>query len=166
LAIRPVACSEWCTLYDRREEPPMTNVQTVQEIYAAFGRGDVPSILDRCAENVAWEAWADNTAQQAGVDHLAPRQGRAGVAEFFGIVGSFKVTDFQVLALLDGGDKVGAEVVIDAELPNGNRFRDEELHLWSFDADGKVSRMRHYVDTAKHMAAAGVSTAEGSGRAG
>ena len=46
-----------------------------------------------------------------------------------------------------------AEIVIAATLPNGGRFRDEELHLWGFDADGKINRMRHYVDTAKHIAA-------------
>jgi hypothetical protein len=33
------------------------------------------------------------------------------------------------------------------------RFRDEELHLWTLDDDGQVVRMRHYVDTAKHIAA-------------
>jgi hypothetical protein len=46
-----------------------------------------------------------------------------------------------------------AEVVIAATLPNGGRFRDEELHLWGFGSDGKINRMRHYVDTAKHIAA-------------
>ncbi len=32
-------------------------------------------------------------------------------------------------------------------------MRDEELHLWRFDADGLICGMRHYVDTAKHIAA-------------
>ena len=49
---------------------------------------------------------------------------------------------------------MAAEIVIEAHLPNGGSFRDEELHLWTFDDDGKVSRLRHYVDTAKHTAAA------------
>jgi hypothetical protein len=31
---------------------------------------------------------------------------------------------------------------------------DEELHLWTFDEDGRVVRLRHYRDTAKHIAAA------------
>jgi ketosteroid isomerase-like protein len=28
---------------------------------------------------------------------------------------------------------------------------DEELHLWTFNDNGKVVRLRHYVDTAKHL---------------
>jgi ketosteroid isomerase-like protein len=38
--------------------------------------------------------------------------------------------------------------------PAGGRFRDEELHLWTLGADGRIVRLRHYVDTAKHIAAA------------
>jgi ketosteroid isomerase-like protein len=32
--------------------------------------------------------------------------------------------------------------------------RDEEIHLWTFNDAGQVVRLRHYTDTAKHMAAA------------
>jgi uncharacterized Fe-S radical SAM superfamily protein PflX len=35
-------------------------------------------------------------------------------------------------------------------------MRNQEVHLWTFDDSGKVVRMRHYVDTAKHMATAGL----------
>jgi hypothetical protein len=27
------------------------------------------------------------------------------------------------------------------------------MHLWTFNGDGMVSRLRHYTDTAKHIAA-------------
>jgi ketosteroid isomerase-like protein len=131
----------------------MTNVETVQQIYEAFGRGDIPFILDRIAADAGWEEWEDHSAQKAGVEHLMARRGPAGAAEFFGVIGTFQFNDFQVLALLDGGDNVGAEITLDVTLPNGNHLRDEEFHLWSFDEQGKVRRFRHYVDTAKHIAA-------------
>jgi ketosteroid isomerase-like protein len=51
-------------------------------------------------------------------------------------------------------NQVTAEIVIEVGLPDGGRYRDEELHLWSFDADGKVRALRHYTDTAKQIAAA------------
>jgi len=57
---------------------------------------------------------------------------------------------------MDGGDKVAVEVLMDAEPPNANPYRDEEIHLWDFDEQGKIKRLRHYADTAKHIAAAGV----------
>jgi len=128
------------------------NAAAVQAIYGAFGSGDIPAILERLSEDVAWEEWADNTAQQGGVPQLARRDGRDGAAEFFGVVGEMEVHDFQVLDLIAGGRQVAVEVEIEATPPGGTRFRDQELHLWTFGDDGLVTRMRHYVDTAKHAA--------------
>lgn len=51
------------------------------------------------------------------------------------------------------GEQVAAEVRVAFTLPNGGRFIDEEVQLWTFDQAGKVKRLRHYVDTAKHIAA-------------
>ena len=36
-------------------EPSVSNLATVRGIYAAFGRGDIPAILDALAEDVEWE---------------------------------------------------------------------------------------------------------------
>jgi ketosteroid isomerase-like protein len=77
------------------------------------------------------------------------------VAEFFKIVGNFEIREFNVLGLMEGGGQVAVEVVIDAtDKASGGRYRDEELHLWTFDDRGKVTRLRHYTDTAKQIAAA------------
>jgi ketosteroid isomerase-like protein len=128
---------------------------TVSAIYTAFGRGDVPAILDHLAEDVRWEEWADNSAQQAGVPWLLARRGKAGVLEFFGVMGAMQMRDFRVLSLMAGGNQVAAEIEIEFDVPSSGRtLRDQELHLWTCDDDGKVVRLRHYVDTAKHTAAA------------
>lgn len=130
----------------------------VGKIYEAFGRGDVPAILDYMADNVQWEAWADNSAQKQGVPWLQTRQGKDGVLAFFQVLGGMSVKDFQVLSLMAGGNQVAAEIVIEVEIPEtGAHFRDEELHLWTLNEAGKVIRMRHYNDTAKHIAAANQS---------
>jgi uncharacterized protein len=134
----------------------MSNIATVQAIYEAFGRGDVPSILEHLADDVAWESWADNSAQKAGVPWLLPRTGKAAVAEFFGIAATMGITEFTVLGLLEGGNEVAAPFVIAADVPGGQPYRDEEIHLWTFNDAGKVTRLRHYVDTAKHIASAPV----------
>ena len=133
----------------------MSNLTTVKAIYEAFGRGDVPAILDVIADDCEWEAWSDNSAVKAGVPWLQPRVGKAGVADFFSVVGQMEIVDFQVLALMDGGNQVAAEFVIEARLPahGGGGYRDEEMHLWTFNDAGKVVRLRHYTDTAKHIAA-------------
>ena len=131
------------------------HLATIGAIYEAFGKGDIPTILSHMAEDVQWEQWADNSAQAAGVPWLAPRQGKAGVLAFFQVLGGMPIKDFQVLGMMAGGNQVAVEFVIEAEVPStGGHYRDEEMHLWTFDESGKVIRLRHYTDTAKHIAAA------------
>lgn len=131
------------------------HLATVGAIYAAFGKGDIPAILDRMADDVHWEEWADNSAQKAGVPWMLPRQGKEGVLEFFKVMGGLQVTDFRVLSLMAGGSQVAVEFEIEFAVPStGRRLRDQEMHLWTFDDSGKVVRLRHYTDTAKHIATA------------
>jgi hypothetical protein len=129
--------------------------KTVQAIYDAFQRGDIPSILAKLSPDVVWDSWPDNRAQQAGVPWVQCRKGRQGVAEFFETLKCMKFHSFQVRNLLTSGNLVAAEIAVDIELiPSGAALRDEEIHLWAFDAAGEVVRFRHYMDTAKHIEAA------------
>ena len=50
-----------------------TALTTVQTIYAAFGRGDIPAILDTLDADVQWEPWSDNRAQAADVPWMRRR---------------------------------------------------------------------------------------------
>jgi ketosteroid isomerase-like protein len=147
----------------RYEEPHMSthatsqaevNLARVQDIYGAFGRGDTAAILDVIADDCRWEHWFDHTAQRAGVSYLQARNGPVGVAEFFAAVSDLQIHDFEVLGYVAGEREVVAKIVIDASTPSGGRYRDEELHLWTLDENGKIVALRHYVDTAKHIAAA------------
>jgi hypothetical protein len=58
-----------------------------------------------------------------------------------------------VLDLMASQDQVAAQIVIELTYPSSGRVRDEELHRWRFDGDHKLAAPRHYVDTAKHIAA-------------
>ena len=132
-----------------------TNAARVADIYSAFGRGDVPAILDSLADDVSWDEWEHgHDGQRAGVAHLAPHRGVQGAAEFFAAIAGWTVREFAVLDVIGAGRQVVAEVRAVFDLPNGTRLADEELHLWTFDDAGKVTRFRHYVDTAKHIRAA------------
>ncbi len=135
------------------------NLATVSAIYEAFGKGDVPTILSHLSEDVVWEAWADNWAQKAGVPWMAPRRGREGALEFFKVVGQFDVKDFRILSIMAGNNQVAVEFVFEAVVPGGGHYRDEEMHLWTFNDQGQVIRLRHYLDTAKHIAVAGGNAA-------
>jgi len=134
----------------------MSNLSTVQGIYESFGKGDIPAILDVLADDVEWEAWEDNSAVKAGVPWMVPRRGKAEVVKFFEAAGQMEVLDLQVLNMMEGANQVAVSFVFEVNLPTwgGGHYRDEEIHLWTFE-DGKVSSLRHYTDTAKHIAAFG-----------
>ncbi len=84
---------------------------------------------------------------------LTRRTGPAEVGDFFTVVGTRTLHDFTVLDVIGDGRQVLAVVRAESTLPNGGRFADEELHLWTFDESGRVIRLRHHLDTAEHIAA-------------
>lgn len=126
----------------------MSNSETVKAIYEAFGKGDIPFILNQLSERVVFDEWtAENAAQKAGVPWLQKRVGKEAVAGFFQIVASMDIYRFDVLSLMEGTNQVASELIIGSKY-----FVDDVIHLWTFDDQGKVIRFRHYVDTAKHIA--------------
>lgn len=126
--------------------------ETVQGIYAAFGRGDIPAILETLAEDVDWEyAWASSE-----VPWLEPRRGRAAVAGFFQAVGAhLEFSRFTVNDILEGPNVVVGLVSVDAKVKGTDRpLREiDEAHIWRFDDRGRVSRFRHAADTLGHLRA-------------
>ena len=96
----------------------MSNVATVQEIYEAFGRGDIPAILQRLAEDVRWEHHpTGNTAQDHDVPYMRPRSGRDAVAGFFQDIGEdFEMHSFSPHTFLEGEGLVAA--VIESTSPS------------------------------------------------
>jgi ketosteroid isomerase-like protein len=130
----------------------MSHVETVQNIYAAFGQGDVPGLLAKLADDVQWDVWDVPSKVQEHVPYLAPRVGPAQVGEFFGaLVGSVDVERFDVTHVIGDGDTVVALInpalIVKA---TGKRIEDLEVHVWTFGDDGKVTALRHVVDTLKH----------------
>lgn len=132
----------------------MKNEALIGRIYEAFGKGDIPTILEHVSEDVKWEHWEKNHAQAKGVPYLRAGNGKKGAADFFASLASIEIRQFKVLGLLSGGNKVCAEVEIEiAVKATGKVLRDEELHLWTLDDQGRIIAFRHYLDTAKHIEA-------------
>lgn len=126
----------------------MDILKTTQEIYAAFGSGDIPAILARLSETVDWEYAATSNA----APWLAHRRGRDGAGAFFASLGGMEIHRFGVKSIL-AGDRITVALV-DIEFTvkaTGKRVVEEdEVHIWHFDAQGKVARFRHRVDTLAH----------------
>jgi ketosteroid isomerase-like protein len=125
--------------------------RTVEAIYAAFGRGDIRTILDALRDDVEWE----HDAVDHGIPWLTPRQGKIRVGGFFEALRALDIRRFEPKRMLADGDMVVAIIHLEATVrATGRSFSDLELHLWTFDAQGKVARFRHVVDTHQHWVAA------------
>ena len=129
----------------------MTPIETAQQIYAAFGRGDVPTILAHLAEDVDWEYGAFPNP----VPWLQARRGRAGAAEFFQSLAALEFTHFQPLKIFGDADTAVALCRVEAIVrATGKRCVEVgEVHVFEFNAQGQVQRFRHAADTWQHAMA-------------
>lgn len=129
----------------------MDNVKTIHEIYAAFGRGDISAILDRLADGIEWEYGAATD----GVPWLQPRRGRGEVAAFFESLRLLDIRKFAPKMLIEGPGVVVALIDVELTVKKTGKpiVEEDEVHLWHFNAEGRVIRFRHRVDTQQHVAA-------------
>lgn len=131
----------------------MSNLQTVQGTYAAFGRVDILGILSYLADRADWEYAYAKTPNE--VPWLQPRRDKAGVAKFFESLGALEITRFIPKGFLEGSDVVVALFDIEATVKRtGNRIVEtDEAHIWRFNRDGKVVAFRHCADTHQQLMA-------------
>jgi ketosteroid isomerase-like protein len=127
-------------------------VAAVGAIYAAFGRGDVPAILDQLAADVQWEPGIRPT----DVPWLQPGTGTAHVAQFFTVLGgSVDFLTFEPVTIAGAGDEVVAVIREAATVRATGKHIPEDLyvHHWRFRSDGKVASFRHIGDWHRHEVA-------------
>ena len=130
------------------------NLQLVQDIYAALGRGDHSAMLDQLADNADWD-YAYRVAPSP-VPWLQPRSGKEEVAGFFkSLQDNLEIHKFAVNALAVGPGVVVALFEIEATVKHTGRriVEQNEAHIWHFDEAGKVVRFRHCADTYQHVMA-------------
>jgi uncharacterized protein len=126
-----------------------SNVETVQKIYAAFGRGDVPAIMENIAEDlVGFSIVADATPEVPWHLQISKRQ---DVPKFFqALASAADFTRFEPHAFAASGDHVYASVNFDVTLKrNGKKvsYRNA-MHRFTFK-NGRVVEWRGAEDTAK-----------------
>jgi uncharacterized protein len=132
----------------------MSNVETVQAIYEAFGQGDVPAILDKLADDVEW----DLDAPSYGIPIYEPGVGKAHARRFFELLGDVEFSRFEPTNFLTGGDQVAVPINVVATVKATGRTAEAlEIHLWTFGDDGKVSRFFHAIDRHAFVQAYGLT---------
>ena len=110
------------------------NTDTIRSLYAAFGRGDLESILAALDSQVVWRTPGAPDLPTGGL-----RRGLSSVRDFFGLLQStLDIQDFRPTDFLSQGDKV---VVLGTsrEGPKGTgRLVDFRwVHVFTF-RDGKI----------------------------
>ena len=124
------------------------NIQTVKDIYAAFGRGDIHAILDRLADDVVWD---HNSAARHTVPYYTTCRGRDNVMRtFFGpIAEATEVTRFEQHDFVGSGDVVVVRYSADVVAKRtGRGYSFRGVHWWTFAPDGKVASYQGLDDTA------------------
>jgi hypothetical protein len=115
-------------------------------MYEAFGRGDIPAILEEVDEKVEW----DTECAQEGVPWLQPRHGKSGVAAFFESLAPIEYTRFEPHTFFENDDKVFVLVGIEAKHQGKTYWFPNEGHYFRFNSGGKVVKVDHVADTALH----------------
>ncbi len=139
---------------------PLTTV--VQNLYAAFARGDITTLLAGLREDVRWGLNVEPAAPGASaVPTFRACSGRVEVAEFFAGLGrDLEFHTFAPQSFTAGAREVACLLVIETTVrATGRRVRVESLHHFSFDETGLVSRFREFTDTLAVAAAWGKITA-------
>ena len=125
------------------------NLATVQAVYAAFGRGDVPAILQQLTDDVDWGPALDPAVDATGVPFLARLQGRQQVPRFFQGIQTMDYESFEPRRFFASGNEVAVRVVQSLRVKStGKRLLLEDMHHFTFDPGGRISRWRTFLDTA------------------
>ncbi len=130
----------------------MSHLGVVREIYAAFGRGDVPAILAHLAPDVEWEYGGGPTP----VPWLQKRHGHAGAQQFFvDLAATLEIQMFAPKAFFEGQGVVVVLLDLEARVKGTGKpiHEEDEVHIWHLNAANQITRFRHRVDTQHHIEA-------------
>jgi len=122
-----------------------TNIELVQSLYAAFGRGDIESILASSTPDVT--IGLDGRPSDAPI--LGHHKGHAGMRDFFRILAdTHDITSFTPQEFYSDGDKVFVVGHYTWVMkPSGVKGGSDWFHIWTI-RDGKAASCRSLNDTA------------------
>jgi uncharacterized protein len=122
------------------------NIKTIQNLYEAFGRGDVAFILDNVTDDVDWQT---DSATQAGPWYGA-HNGKDGVVDFFVAFGSaMDVERFEPFSYAANDSEVHTMVRLAATRRANGKSLDMNLHHFFQFRDGLISYYRGTEDSAQ-----------------
>ena len=130
----------------------MNNEQTVKDVYAAFQRGDIATIVSMVADDVDWN---NDRVESRECPWNGNFSGKANLPGFFAAVGAeLDITVFDVMSMVASGSVVAVYLRIESTLrKNGRPLKNDAVHYWTFNDRGQIAQYRHFNDTAAELAA-------------
>jgi ketosteroid isomerase-like protein len=125
----------------------MDNVGLLKNLYAAFGRGEIPTVLGGMSPDIRWHQAESNPYMPSGEPWVGPD---AVLNNLFMRLGA-EWDGFTVhpKTFHDAGNSVVVEVRYTGRYKATGKSMDAQAcHVWDVK-DGKVTRFQQYVDTAK-----------------
>ena len=121
------------------------NVQTVQQIYADFGTGNVEGILNSLTDDISW-----NDPGYPGIPYAKKRNGKNEVMNFFIEMGStVSFTQFAPQEFYADADSVIVKGSFAGKANGtGKTFASDWVMIWKFRGD-KIFKYQAFVDTQK-----------------
>jgi len=121
------------------------NKQTVQDMYTAFGRGDIPAIINTLSDDIVW-TWHGPADHPFGGERL----GKEAVGGFFTAIDEHCVfEEFSPQTFLSDGDFVVCLGHMTGRVKStGKTAPTHFAHVWHF-RDGRPVKFEDYHDTAK-----------------
>ena len=131
----------------------MDNVKFVKNLYDAFGRGEIPSVLGAMSPDIKWHQAEGNPYRPSGEAWVGPD---AVLNNLFMKLGA-EWDGFSVHpnSFHDARDSVIVEGRYTGTYkPTGKSMDVQFCHIWDVK-EGKLTRFQQYVDTAKLQAVMG-----------
>jgi uncharacterized protein len=128
-------------------ESAMSNVQMMQDLYEAFGRGDISAVLGAMDPGIEWREAEGNPYEPSGKAWLGPD---AVVQNLFMRL----ATEWDSFTVHPGEFyDAGSAVVVEGRYTGtykqtGKKLDAQVCHVWKI-RDGKVTSFQQFVDTAQ-----------------
>jgi ketosteroid isomerase-like protein len=120
------------------------NTEIVREAYRNFQTGDIESLLNMLADDIAWQL-----PQMENVPFAGKYQGRADVGRFFATLSEAQeAREFEPQNFIADGEQVAVQGRYLWRVKAGGReYQGDWMHVFTL-RDGKITGFQEYTDTA------------------
>ncbi len=124
------------------------NVAVVREFFATLERGDLPGVIEFVGEEIDWQSPVTRT-HPPEIPWSSIRRTKQEVAAFFKELGqNVKPEGFELFKISSQDDRVVVEGKNRGTVRKTGRAYEHEWVMIFSIRDNKISRFRHYYDTA------------------